>query len=268
LQVDPNEPLIKGTTDNVARLALSGATAVPAAPQAVTLDLDGDLLENVAWPADGTALRLAREDGHWQVMSAKPDPRLKGPHRGGPFKEAFRHRVQLVYGTRGAPAENTWQQAQARYAAELFWVRGNASVDVLPDMDFDPSAEPDRNVVLYGHAESNAAWPALLADCPLQVSRGHVEVGERSMDGSDLALLAVYPRPGSDRALVGVVSGTGPAGLRLTERLPYFVSGVAYPDWIVLGPEMLQSGASGVRAAGFFNNDWQVDPAQSGWAAR
>jgi hypothetical protein len=198
-------------------------------------------------------------------MSMPADLRSKGPHRGGPFKEAFRHRVQLVYGTRGTPEENAWQQAKARYDAEVFWVRGNASVDVLADVNFDPVAEPDRNVVLYGHAESNAAWRALLADCPLQVTAGRVQVGDRSLDGADLAILAVYPRPGSDRALVGVVSGTGPTGLRLTERLPYFVSGVAYPDWIVVGSEMLQSGKDGVRAVGFFGNDWQVDPEQSGW---
>jgi len=198
-------------------------------------------------------------------MSTPPDLRLKGPHRSGPFKEAFRHRVQLVYGTRGTPEENAWQQAKARYDAEVFWVRGNASVDVLADVDFDAAAEPDRNVVLYGHAESNVAWKALLANCPLQVTRERVQVGDRSIDGADLSVLAIYPRPGSDRALVGVVSGTGPAGLRLTERLPYFVSGVAYPDWIVIGAEMLQSGVGGVRGAGFFGNDWQVDSEQSAW---
>jgi uncharacterized iron-regulated protein/dienelactone hydrolase len=259
LHADPNEPLIKGTTDNVARLALIDPHGRDG--RTLTLDLDGDHLES----ATGAALRLARQDDHWQIIATPPDPYLKGPQRGGPFKEAFRHRVQFVYGTRGTPEENTWQQVKARYDAEVFWVRGNGSVDVLADEDFDPSAEPDRSVLLYGHAESNGAWKALLADCPLQVTHGRVQVGKRSIEGRDLAVLAVYPRPGSDRALVGVVSGTGPAGLRLTERLPYFVSGVAYPDWIVIGPEMLESGASGVRAAGCFGNDWQVDPEQSGW---
>jgi hypothetical protein len=93
-----------------------------------------------------------------------------------------------------------------------------------------------------------------------------VQVAEQAIEGDDLAVLAVYPRPGSAQALVGMVGGTGLTGMRLTDRLPYFVAGVAYPDWIVIGPEMLRTGTAGVRAAGFFDNDWQVDPQQSAWA--
>jgi hypothetical protein len=94
----------------------------------------------------------------------------------------------------------------------------------------------------------------------LQVRRG-----ERTESGDDLACLFVRPRPGSDVACVGVVSGTGPAGMRLTDRMPYFVSGVAYPDWIVLGPETLSKGSAGVRGAGFFGNDWEVGSGEAVW---
>ena len=41
-------------------------------------------------------------------------------------------------------------------------------------------------------------------------------------------------------------------GLRLTERLGYFVSGSGFPDCLLLGSEMLSVGVEGVRAAGFF----------------
>jgi hypothetical protein len=72
-------------------------------------------------------------------------------------------------------------------------------------------------------------------------------------------VLFTYPRAGSDRAAVGVVAGTGSAGIRLTERLPYFVSGVAYPDLTVLAASTLVEGLAGVRLAGFFGNDWSVE---------
>ncbi len=276
LQLEPQERLLRGTTENVARLALALQTGgqphfLLEPNQPLNLDLDGDRLENVPWPTDTGALRLARQNGHWQVIAGPPDLRLKGPHRGGPFKEAFGHRVQLVYGTRGSPEENAWAQGKARYDAEVFWVRGNGSLDVLADVEFNAAAEPERSVVLYGNAATNGAWPALLAGSPVQVTSGRVQVGERELAGDDLAVLAIYPRPaaaGTNRALVGAVSGTGLAGLRLTERLPYFVSGVAYPDWIVIGPDMLESGAGGVRTAGFFGNDWQIDAEQSAWRER
>ena len=64
---------------------------------------------------------------------------------------------------------------------------------------------------------------------------------------------------GSETACVGVVGGTGLVGMRVTESLPYFVSGVAYPDLFVAGPEMLNDGSQGVHLAGFFGMDWSVE---------
>src|SRR5262249_40986198 len=76
------------------------------------------------------------------------------------------------------------------------------------------------------------------------------------------------PRPGSDLACVGVIGGTGPAGMRLTDRMPLFLSGVAFPDALVLGPEALEKGAAGVRAAGFFGLDWSAETGEFAWGTR
>src|SRR5262249_5314676 len=146
-----------------------------------------------------------------------------------------------------------------------FWYRGNGSVDVIADTAFDPSAAPDRGVILYGSADSNGAWPALLADSPVQVRRGEVRIGSRRSNGEEQACLVLRPRPGSAVACVGVVSGTGISGMRLTVGLPYFLSGVEYPDVTVIGTEMLQQGGKGVRVAGFFGPDWSVDKGEFAW---
>jgi hypothetical protein len=53
--------------------------------------------------------------------------------------------------------------------------------------------------------------------------------------------------------------------MRLTERLNYFGSGIEYPDCIVVGLEMLSRGAAGIRAAGFFGNDWSVESGEFAW---
>ena len=66
-------------------------------------------------------------------------------------------------------------------------------------------------------------------------------------------------------ACVAVVSGSGLAGMRLTDRLPYFLGGVEYPDVTVIGPEMLKQGSKGVRVAGFFGLDWSVDKGEFAW---
>ena len=65
--------------------------------------------------------------------------------------------------------------------------------------------------------------------------------------------------PGSDLASVGVVSGTGLNGMRLIDRWPYFMSGVAYPDLVVTSSETLTKGNAGIRFAGFFGPDWSME---------
>jgi hypothetical protein len=262
LHCDPEKRSIRGTTDNVVRLALDIGHLTPEKP--IEIDLDGQKTAGVAWPSGETRIWVTRNGGKWTV-SGRPSPNAKGPHRYGPFKEAFNHRVQFVYGTQGSDEENAWSYAKSRFDAETFWYRGNGSIDVISDKDFDPAAGPAHSVILYGNANSNAAWKALLSDSPVQVRRGSVQIGGRELTGTDLACLFLRPRPNSDTACVGVVTGTGTAGMRLTDRLPYFMSGVGYPDCIVLGPDVMTDGIKGVRAAGFFGNDWNVVSGDFAW---
>ncbi|MEM7306469.1 MAG: prolyl oligopeptidase family serine peptidase [Planctomycetota bacterium] len=251
-----------GTTENVARLELDLAHLTPGQP--IRVELDGDDLGDLDWPAAGARLWLAREDGAWRRTEAPPRA-WKGPHRAGPFKEAFRNRILFVCGTQGSDEEDAWCLARARYDAETFWYRGAASVEVIRDVELDAALHAHRNVVLYGNADLNGAWSTVLAGAPVQVRNGRIEVGERVLEGDDLACLFTYPRDGSDETLVAVVAGTGHRGRRMTERMPYFVSGAAFPDWMVFGPEMLTGGAAGVRGAGFFGERWELDPEQSAW---
>ncbi len=260
LRYDPGKQRVVGTTDNVARLVLDTGT-FSAAPS-MTIELDGGKLEGVALKAGAGKLVLGRPvDGAWRVIPPAPKSQ-KGPHRCGPFKQAFNHRAVLVYGTKGSDEENAWAFAKARYDAETFWYRGNGSLDVIPDHAFDATADVDRNVVLYGNADTNAAWTLLLAGSSVIVRSGRVEAGTRTLLGDDLACLFLQPRRKSDVASVGVVSGTGVAGMRLTDRLPYFVSGVAYPDFTSFRTSNGGGGGNEVLLVGFFGPDWGVETGQ------
>jgi hypothetical protein len=262
IRLDLDQRRFHGTTDNVGRLQLDLTPLKPGEP--VQVELDGVKLDRIPWPAGPPRLWLRRHGADWSV--AKPAPSTgKQPQRCGPFKEAFRNRMVFVYGTGGTAEENAWAFARARFDAENFWYRGNGSIDIIADTAFDAGKDRDRNVILYGHAQMNAAWEALLKDSPVQVRRGEARIGERTETGDSLACLFVRPRPDSDKALVGVVTGTGVVGLRVTDRLPIFVSGVAYPDCLLLGLDVLSRGLDGVRAAGFFGPDWGVKSGEFLW---
>ena len=53
--------------------------------------------------------------------------------------------------------------------------------------------------------------------------------------------------------------------MRLTDRLPYFASAFAFPDWIVLDGTSPARGAARIRGAGYFGLDWKVESGESAW---
>ncbi len=262
LTLDRSNLKLSGTTENVAGLKLELSNAIPTESEALQLNLDGTELE-----LPRSTIWLSRVDGTWRAID-EPDPTDKGPHRYGLFKAAFDNKFVFVYGTAGTPEENEWALSKVRYDAETFWYRGNGSIDVVADCDFSPGEYAERSVILYGNADTNLAWPALLADCPLQISRDRVAIGDRTVADPRMAALFAYPRADSERALIGVVGGTGIEGLRSTNRLRYFVSGIAYPDILLVSADYLTMGSEALIAAGFWNSQWQTDGAEIEWTLR
>jgi dienelactone hydrolase len=234
----------------------------------VSLSLDLSVFESDEHPfppevqIDGTRAnnklsrftRAGLDDWH----AEDSDPLHKHPARNGPFKDALRHNMIAVVGTRGSPEENAWALAKARYDAESFWYRGNGSIDIVRDIDFDPGVEPDRSVILYGHASSNTVWNKLLGHAPIHVGSGHISIGSDTIDRGDLGILMAYPRPGSDIAMVAVIGGSGIVGMRTTDQFPFVTSGVHYPDWFIAEPRIYLEADAGVMGAGFFANDWSL----------
>jgi pimeloyl-ACP methyl ester carboxylesterase len=262
LELDAQAPRVTGSTTNVSRLAIDVGHLK--ATKAITVQLDGLPALEIPWPEQGTCVRLERDGERWAAAGPLPAAH-KNPERYGPFRDVFRHRMIFVYGTQGTPEENAWALAKARFDAETFWYRGNGAVALRADTDFDAMSDRDRNVILYGNAHTNRAWKALLGESPAQVTTDSITIGERSLKGGDLACLFLRPRPSSDSATVGVIGGTGIHGMRLTDRLPLFVSGVGYPDCMVFGGETLAEGFGGVRVAGFFGADWSVQRGEFVW---
>jgi len=254
IECDPHAGRFKGTTTNVESLELSLAALV-GTPTSV--ELDGDRIEVPKTAAK--SLFLQRGGSAWELSSG-PDLTNEVPNRSGPFKQAFNHRALLVYGTHGSPAENAAMLAKARFDSESFWYRGNGSFEVASDEQCLSGEFEDRSIILYGNSNLNRAWAPLLGGSPVDVRSGAVQVGDRTYPGDALACLVIRPRHNDFGTSVAGIGGTGLAGLRLTERLPYFLSGVGYPDFCVFGPEVLSTGIEGVKAAGYFRNDWSLNP--------
>ena len=158
-----------------------------------------------------------------------------------------------------AESRETISNQKARFDAETFLYRGNASLEIISDKQFLKGGFDNRNVVIYGNADNNRAWKTLLADAPIQVSRTQITIGNKTYKGDDLTTYFTVPRKGTKENLVGVIAGTGIRGARATYPNDY-ISGISgYPDAMIFGLDILKSSISGVKAAGFFGNDWTVE---------
>ena len=249
------ENRIDGKTENVRLLKLNlqdfGTNAT------VKFALDDQTLQYVT-KTSNDSIFLKKENEKWTIASA-PSLQEKGPHRYGTFKDAFNNHMIYVYSTKGTKEENEWSYNKARYDAETWYYRGNGAVDIVADKDFSLDAYAGRGVILYGNAGTNSAWNLLLKDCPIQVQRNSVKAGNKAWNGDDISAYFVWPLHNSTIASVGVVSGTGLKGMNAANANQYFAGASGFPDFMIYTLDMLKSGSEGIKMAGFFDNNWQLD---------
>ncbi|MBD3629244.1 prolyl oligopeptidase family serine peptidase [Cyclobacterium sp.] len=260
LQIAEEASSLSGTTENVKVLQLDLKMAAVSFPFSLQIDETQLIVEQ---PVNDIVL-VRNEDRNWAIGSL-PGKNEKGPHRNGNFKDAFRNQVVFVYGTRGNKEEDGWNFHKARYDAETFGYRGNGSIEMISDQQFSPEKYQDRNVILYGNADTNSAWDALLGDSPVQVMNGQMTAGERIWRGDGWACLFIRPRPDSAIASVGVVAGTGLRGFKAALGNQYFLAGTAFPDLTVIGAEVFEKEYEAVAGAGFFGNDWSLELGEFVW---
>jgi pimeloyl-ACP methyl ester carboxylesterase len=206
----------------------------------------------------GKDITLKLKNHSWEIMDALKTAE-KHPARYGGFKLAFTNNMLFVYATGGTTEENEWYKNKARFDAETFLYRGNGSIDIVADTNFSPEKYANRNVILYGNASNNKAWDLLLKNAPVRVENGKIDLGSYSISGNNLGTYYIYPRPDSDFASVGVVAGTGMEGMKALAPNDYFSGITGFPDLLIFDVSWLRDGINGIRASGFFGNDWSVE---------
>ena len=200
---------------------------------------------------------LALENGKWNIRKSLNHSHKYADRNGG-FKNAFDNHVVFVYATHGAREENEWYCNKARFDAETFYYRSNGSIDVIPDSEYSLAKYAGRNVIIYGNKTNNSAWMLLLKSCPIQVTGNEIKTGDRSYIGPDLGTYFVYPHPADQRAQIGVVAGTGLAGMRSTSPNNYISGITGFPDIMIFRADVLLNGLPAMEVAGFFDNDWTL----------
>lgn len=176
----------------------------------------------------------------------------------GSLKNAFNNRFVLVYGTSGTPHENAWSYAKARFDSEQWWYRGNGTARMLSDVQYlksidDNVAQPAArsNVILYGNLDTNGAAMELLRGATARIYNGVFTAHGRPVKGDNFACLQLHRHATKNGdILVALIGGTGLAGMRATDRLPYFLSGVGIPDMVAMKSTVWTDGPPAVELVG------------------
>lgn len=249
---------ITGSTENVLMLQLALNDFGAAAEVKIVLDSTAAVSYKTSSAND--TVFVVKENGKWAV-AAKPSIHEKNPQRYGTFKEAFNHNMLFVVATGGTAEEKETVMNKAVYDAETWYYRGNGAVDLITDKEYAAAKYAGRNVILYGNANTNAAWKSLLGDCPIQVSNNELKAGDAKWNGNDLAAYFIWPQK-DPNLLVGVVAATGVPGMKAAFANQYFAGGSGFPDFMIFNSDMLKGDEKAIKLTGFFDHQWKLSPAE------
>jgi hypothetical protein len=246
--------VIRVETENIEQFSLE-LLGQPFFAGRVAFDVDG---RRVGRSSDLPARVTFRRKGNgWAIGTAHTASRSKTPARYGPARQVMMRPFTLVYGTRDS-AQTRYLRHTANQEAMRWWLIGNGRAEVLPDTEVTAARIGISNIVLFGNPSENRLTAKLNDGLPVRIRNGRAWVGTRDL-GPHLAVTCVYPNPLNPNRLVYVRMGTGPAETRLSSFFGLASSSAGVPDFMVYDKTVRRYGWAGVRAAGFFDADWQLD---------
>jgi hypothetical protein len=268
-RIEVDAELISGrkvvcTTYNVKHLQLD-MTATTPDKYPDTIEIDGQIIDiESSGPfnlpgGDTRLIHLSLKDGRW-IFGEPPDPGInKTPGFRGPIKRAYYSPFLIVIGTVGTEEENALNLEIARNLAQRWWYRANGYVKIIKDTEVDNHDTSSNNLILIGGPESNFLSQVAAEIFPIKMDEGGVWLGDEFIPGEDLAVKFVYPKRYS-KGLILCNWGTSLAGTRLAGGLTCLYSGSGLPDFLIYDREVKLKGYAGVKAMGFFDNEWELDP--------
>jgi pimeloyl-ACP methyl ester carboxylesterase len=235
-----------------------------------TLHLSGELIHEgeIVLVVDGReipievkerdTLHLTRTADRFTLARRAHRAMRKRPDEFGPMKQATFTPFVMVYGTAGDSAMNELLLHKARVQSFIWWRIGNGLVDVVADSEVTGTMMHARNLLLFGGSEANRITRTLSPSFPIVLDSSSTSIGGRIISGDHLAAQFVYPNPLAPEKLVLVQEGSDLESEALAGAFGLFFAASGLPDYMIYDASVRRKGWGGVRAAGFFDNNWRV----------
>jgi hypothetical protein len=243
--------VVKIETTNVTHLRLDMSKS-PVTEEAIQVEIDGQVLGKVELRR-GFA-NLWREGDKWEADFDRvplTDSRMRGS-----LRSAFNNRFVFLYSSEGSPEEKAWAYAKARFDAETWWMRGNGSAPLASEMDYGAEGRyVGRNLIVYGSHRTSALVKSK-STSDRWWRPGPARTGGAAPATDGIASMMIQPMGPWDEGTMAVIGGEDIKGMRATDLMPYFVSGVHYPEYISFRSTIYLEGTEAITAAGYFGPDW------------
>jgi hypothetical protein len=89
------------------------------------------------------------------------------------------------------------------------------------------------------------------------MERGKASLGNKTYTGDDIGAYYIWPNS-SNHSTIALIGGTGIKGMKASDANQYFSGGSGFPDFMIYSLDMMKGGDSAIKAAGYYNNQWQL----------
>lgn len=249
-----DDSVIRLKTDNVTQITLFLDQRL-FFPATVRIEIDRKTAVKTFYPPGVITIR--RTKNGWQPGRLKEGKLFKSEKQAGPAKRVLMQPFTIIYGTQNPELTDLLRHYACQEALRWLLI-GNGQTEILPDTA--PGINFNRNLILLGGPAENKITEMVAQALPIKLHPDRVEIMGKKIAGDTLGVILTYPNPLKPEKLLLVRMGTNPGGTKLSFFWGVIGSGTGIPDFIVFDPRVRNSGWNGVRAAGFFSQDWQLDP--------
>jgi hypothetical protein len=248
------------TTTNVTRVAIDHPRQAN-----VVVKIDGQTV-HVPDDAKDPGIRLYRDGQTWKL--APPEGKAanltirKSPGLQGPIDDAFFSSFVVIVPTGKSknPAFQAWADAELTHFRARWRALMRGALPEIRDTEFEPSLPLARkNLVLWGDADSNAAFKHFADLLPARFNAGSWKFGDQTYSGDRFVPALIYPAPTAAAPQRYLVLNSG-LTFREGHDRTNSQQNPKLPDWAIIDitqpPDALSPGR--IHDAGFFDEQWQL----------
>jgi hypothetical protein len=247
-------------TKNISALALKHPYA-----RSAIVKIDGQAID-IKESRTGPWPTLVKKNGKWHHDGkSAPDPlgRAKLPGCQGPIDDAFMSPFVVI--TPSGRSKNAAFQAWVDFELTHFRSRWKAlmrgDLPELRDTEFASEIHRNRNLILFGDADSNFVIKHFASELPVKFSGANWTLGNQSFDGSRFVPALIHPAPKSlsDSPASYLVLNSGLTFREAHDRTNS-QQNPKLPDWAIIDMTQPPDGnAPGrIHDAGFFDEQWKL----------